>query len=308
MRDVCIQEHLIPGREWSLRIQTSRGEALATVRGRAVSIWVAGALGCALASQDPLVGALLVASLAAVAGGCAGWRRARPLLLAVLVAGLVATLLTFCFSHVGTTVLFSLPAGWVVLGGPWTLEAIAYGVESGLVLAAAVLSVAPLSLLLDASELIDALPRGLDRTGATVASSLNLVPAVARSVRETAEAQRLRGLRTRRLAAWIEVLVPVMLTSIEDSLQLAEAMEARGYGEGRRTHYPATAGDPRDLLVAGAALAALAVVIALRAANVIGTWQPYPAFSLPPAGPLQLLPALLLLGPLWRWRRSPSTA
>lgn len=276
------------------------------MRGRAVAVWVAGALGCALVAQDPFEGVLLVASLVVVTGGCAGWRRTRPLLVAVLVAGLVATLLTFALSHVGTTVLFTLPAAWVVLGGPWTVEAIAYGVQSGLVLAAAVLSVAPLSLLLDASELIDALPRGLDRTGATVASSLNLVPAVARGVRETAEAQRLRGLRTRRLAGWLEVLVPVILTSIEDSLQLAEAMEARGYGTGRRTHYPATPGDPRDLVIAGAALAALAAVVALRLTGVIGAWQPYPALSLPPAGPLQLLPPLLLLGPLWRWRRSPS--
>ena len=276
------------------------------MRGRAVATWVVGALGCALVAQDPFLGLLLVAALAVVAGGCAGWGRARPLLLAVLIAGLVATLLTFCLSHVGTTVLFTLPPAWVVLGGPWTVEAIAFGLQAGLTLAAAVLSVAPLSLLLDTSELIDALPRGLDRTGATVASSLNLVPAVARSVRETAEAQRLRGLRTRRVGAWLEVLVPVILTSIEDSLQLAEAMEARGYGEGRRTHYPVAAGDPRDLLVAGFALAALAMVVALRMTGVIGTWQPYPTFSLPPAGPLQVLPALLLLGPLWRWRRSPS--
>lgn len=278
------------------------------MRGRAVAIWVAGTLGCVLVAQDPFVGVLLVASLVIVIGGCAGWRRARPLLLAVGVAGLVATVVTFCLSHVGTTVLFTVPDAWGVLGGPWTLEAIAYGVQSGLVLAAAVLSVAPLSLLVDASELIDALPPGLDRTGATVASSLNLVPAVARGVRETAEAQRLRGLRTRRLGGWLEVLVPVILTSIEDSLQLAEAMEARGYGAGRRTHYPAAAGDPWDLLVAGAAMGALAVVVGLRLTGLIGTWQPYPTLSLPPAGPLQLLPPLLLLGSLWRWRRSPSRA
>ncbi len=278
------------------------------MRGRAVAIWVIGALGCALVGQDPVESALLVASLAVVAAGCAGWRRARPLLVGVLIAGLIATLLTFSLAHVGTTVLFTLPQGWVVLGGPWTVEAIGYGVQSGLLLAAAVLSVAPLSLLLDASELIDALPRGLDRTGATVASSLNLVPAVARSVRETAEAQRLRGLRTRRLAGWVEVLVPVVLTSIEDSLQLAEAMEARGYGEGRRTHYPAAPTDARDLAIAAAALAALGAVIVLRWTGVIGTWQPYPTLSMPPVSPLPLLPPLLLLAPLWRWRRSPSAA
>lgn len=276
------------------------------MRGRAVAIWVVGALGCALVAQDPVQTALLVASLAAVAAGCAGWGRARPLLLAVLVAGLIATLLTFGLAHVGTTVLFTLPDSWLVLGGPWTLEAVAYGVQSGLVLAAAVLAVAPLSLLLDAAQLIDALPRGLDRTGATVASSLNLVPAVARSVRETAEAQRLRGLRTRRFGGWTDVLVPVVLTSIEDSLQLAEAMEARGYGEGRRTHYPAGGPGAGDLLPAAASLLALAGVIGLRAAGVIGTWEPYPTLSPPPVSPLMLIPALLLLVPLWRWRRSRS--
>ncbi|MGH7912271.1 MAG: energy-coupling factor transporter transmembrane component T [Candidatus Dormibacteraceae bacterium] len=278
------------------------------MRGRAVAVWVAGALGCALVAQDPVLDLLVLAASIAVVAACAGLRRSRSLLLAVAVAALMATLLTFALSHVGATVLLQLPGAWPLLGGPWTLEALAFGAQSGIVLAAAVLSVAPLSLLVDATALLDALPRGLDRTGAMVASSLNLVPAIAQSARETAEAQRFRGLRTRRLGGWIEVLVPVILTSIEDSLQLAEAMEARGYGGGRRTHYPAQRPDPGDLLVAGAALLALAVVIALHAGGLVGSWQPYPVLTWPSMTPLELLPPLLLLLPIWRWRRSPSTA
>lgn len=276
------------------------------MRGRAVGGWVAGALGCALVAQDPVLDILVLAAVASVVIGIAGWVRTRALLLGVAVAALLAALVTFALSHVGSTVVFQLPPGWLVVGGPWTLEALAFGAQSGIVLAAAVLAVAPLSLFLDAAELLDALPRGLDRTGAVVASSLNLVPAIARSARETAEAQRLRGLRTRRLGAWLEVLVPVVLTSIEDSLQLAEAMEARGYGSGRRTHYPAGRSEAADVAVAVAALTALGLTATLHATGTVGTWQPYPQLTLPTVAPPVVVPALLLLLPLWRWRRSPS--
>ncbi|MFZ0217011.1 MAG: energy-coupling factor transporter transmembrane component T, partial [Candidatus Dormiibacterota bacterium] len=223
-------------------------------------------------------------------------------------AGLCATLLTFALSHLGATVLFALPDAWPALGGPWTLEALGYGVLSGVLLATAVLAVAPLSLLIEPHELLGALPSGLDRTGAALSASLNLVPAIARSVRATAEAQRLRGWRPGGPRSWGEVVVPVVLTSIEDSIQLAEAMEARGYASGRRTRYRAESWNAADLVVALSGVLALAIVVALRLSGVMPDWQPYPTLSLPGPPPLEVLPAVLLLLPLWRWRRSRSTS
>ena len=99
------------------------------------------------------------------------------------------------------------------------------------------LAAAPLSLVLQPHSLVDALPGALARTGAAIGTALNLIPGIARSATEIRDAQRMRGWRPRRVREWPDLAVPVVLTALEGSITLAEAMEARGYGSGARTHY-----------------------------------------------------------------------
>src|SRR5260370_33899175 len=82
---------------------------------------------------------------------------------------------------------------------------------------------------------MDALPAALSRSGAAIAASLNLMPSVSASFVQVSEAQRLRGWRPRGPRSWAEVVVPVVLTSVEGSIQLAESMEAPGFGSDPRT-------------------------------------------------------------------------
>src|SRR5581483_5131055 len=128
------------------------------MRGRAVAAWSAACLLIVLLSTNPAYRllVLVIAAFAVVAG--AGPGRVRPLLAATGAAGLVAAALNFGLSHVGGDVLFELPASWPAVGGRYTLEALVYGVLTGVTLAAAVVAVAPLSLLLEPHELVEALP------------------------------------------------------------------------------------------------------------------------------------------------------
>ena len=91
--------------------------------------------------------------------------------------------------------------------------------------------------MLQPHALVDALPGALARTGAAIGTALNLIPGIARSATEIRDAQRMRGWRPRRVREWPDLAVPVVLTALEGSITLAEAMEARGYGSGARTHY-----------------------------------------------------------------------
>src|SRR5439155_83909 len=84
---------------------------------------------------------------------------------------------------------------------------------------------------------------------AALAASFNLVPAVARSFTAVREAQLMRGWRPRGPGSWGELVVPVVLTTIEDSIQLAESMEARAFGSGRRTHYAISTWSRLDALI-----------------------------------------------------------
>ena len=269
---------------------------------RAVAAWSAASLFIVLFTTNPAYKALvLAAALTALVAG-AGWRRIRGWLTAVIVIAAFTTLLNFISAHLGTTVLFQLPTQIPALGGPYTLEAIGFGFSAGITVAAAVLSAAPFSLLLASNEVVDALPAALSRTGTAIAASLNLVPAVATSVVQVTEAQRLRGWRPRGLRSWSEIVIPVVLTSIEGSIQLAETMEARGFGSGPRTAArPSRMGRSDWLLVATSAVA-LALFATSRAVGWAADWFPYPTLAAPAIDPRPLAACLLLLAPALLWR------
>ena len=269
---------------------------------RAVAAWSACCLFIVLYTTNPVYKVLvLAAALSALAAG-AGIRRIRGLLIAVLLVSAFATALNFVSAHLGTTVLFELPAQIPALGGPYTVEALVFGASGGVTISAAILAAAPFSLLLDSHEVMDALPAALSRTGVAIASSLNLVPAVATSFVEVTEAQRLRGWRPRGPRSWIDVVVPVVLTSVEGSIQLAESMEARGFGSGARTAMASHALGRSDwLLVAASGLALVAFAVS-RAAGWAADWYPYPTLTFPAMDPRPIAACLLLFAPVLVWR------
>jgi energy-coupling factor transport system permease protein len=141
------------------------------------------------------------------------------------------------------------------------------------------------------------MPAPLERTGIALATSLNLVSGFGRTFAAVRDAQRMRGWRPRGLRSWNEVLVPVVLTAIEDSVLLAEAMEARGFGAGRRTSYAMARWNRWDLTVVVAALGAVALFMGLRLAGAQIDWYPYPTMYLPPINPALVAACLALALP-----------
>jgi energy-coupling factor transport system permease protein len=269
---------------------------------RAVAAWSATCIFIVLSTTNPAYkAAVLVAALAALATGV-GLRRMRGLLTGVALIAAFAVLLNFVSAHLGATVLFALPDQVPALGGPYTLEALAFGATGGLTVAAAILAAAPFSLLLASHEVMDALPAALSRTGAAIAASLNLVPAVAASFVQVTEAQRLRGWRPRGPRSWSEVVVPVVLTSVEGSIQLAESMEARGFGSGQRTSVKPRSMKRSDWLLAGASGAAVTIFFISQAAGWAAPWYAYPTLTPPSIDVRPLAACLLLFAPVLIWR------
>lgn len=269
---------------------------------RAVAAWSAACLFIVLFTTNPAYKAMvLAAAIAALAAG-AGLHRMRGLLTAVVLIAAFATLLNFVSAHLGTTVLFRLPSDVPGIGGPLTLEALAAGLSGGLTVGAAIVAAAPFSLMLASHEVMDALPAALSRTGAAIAASLNLVPSVTSSFMQVSEAQRLRGWRPRGPRSWAEVIVPVVLTSVEGSIQLAESMEARGFGSGPRTSLGSSPLRRSDWWVVGASSAAVTAFIAAHATGLAVDWYPYPTLVLPAVGVAPLAACLLLFAPVATWR------
>jgi len=258
---------------------------------RSLAAWSASGLVIALSTSNPAyrVVVLLCALNLLLARGRRG-SGTRILLTGVGIAGLIATLLTLLLSHTGQHVVARLPAGIPAIGGPLTLEALAFGLATGLGIAAALLAVAPLTLVSLPHELVDALPSPLARTGAALGAALNLIR----------EAQRMRGWRARRVVDWPAVAVPVVLTAIEGSMTLAEAMESRAYGTGARTHFGIQRWAPHDTLVSVTALLGAAGFLALVATGAAPGWFPFPTLAVPAISVPALLCCALLVVPSLR--------
>jgi energy-coupling factor transport system permease protein len=252
----------------------------------------------ALSTDNPVYrGLVALAALNVLLTWLPPGRRLRPLVMALLIAAGIGALINVLAGHSGADVITKLPADWPLVGGALTFESLAFGGAIGLGLVAALLAVAPLSLVLEPHDVVDAMPGPLERTGIAVATSLNLVSGFGRTFTAVRDAQRMRGWRPRGLRSWNEVLVPVFLTAIEDSVLLAEAMEARGFGSGRRTSFARTTWTRWDLVVVAAALGAVAVFVGARLANVAVDWYPYPTLYLPPVSPVLVAGCLALALP-----------
>jgi len=273
----------------------------------ALAAWSAAGLAVALASSSPAYRAVVLgagAVMLAVGGTRAGVAR-RPLAIAIGAAWIGAVALNLLLSHTGATVLVTLPAWLPLVGGQLTFEAAAFGADTGLGIAACVLVVAPLAWQLAPDELLDAVPRHLESIGAALATTLALAPGLARSYRAVVEAQTMRGWRPRGLRSWADVLVPVALTAMEDSLLAAEAMEARAFGSGPRTRAQGLGWRPADGLTAAVAVLAAAAFVGARAAGLQEDWLTYPTLGAPPADAVLLVAASLLwLPPVLLWLRS----
>jgi len=132
--------------------------------------------------------------------------------------------------HEGNIVLLRLPTNWPLVGGAITLEAVAFGASSGLVVWTLIMLFAAFNTVVDASELIRLAPPVFYQASIITSIGLTFVPQMIASAQEIREAQRVRGHRFRSWRDLIPLVMPLLTTSLERAMMLAESMEARGFG------------------------------------------------------------------------------
>jgi energy-coupling factor transport system permease protein len=132
--------------------------------------------------------------------------------------------------HIGQIVLFNLPESWPIIGGPITLEAVIAGAVSGLALLTILFVFAAFNAVVDHYQLLRATPSFLFQAGVVISIAITFVPQMVISAREIRQAQRIRGHRFRGLRDLLPLVIPLLANSLERSIQLAETMEARGFG------------------------------------------------------------------------------
>jgi len=199
---------------------------------RAWLLWALTVLVTASSSRNPLYVVLILLIVAVTDAALAddNGRRLPMTLRFAAVAVPLAALFNALVAHIGETVLFHLP-GWLpMLGGPVTLEAVLFGVTNGLVLTLIFGGFSLFNRATPVRDLVGLAPRAFHEAGVVLSIALTLMPQTSRGLRRIREAQAVRGHRVRGLRDWLPIVVPLLVSGLERSMGLAEAMVARGYG------------------------------------------------------------------------------
>lgn len=133
--------------------------------------------------------------------------------------------------------LFRLPEihlpSWLVgirLGGEVTSQRLLTTFHECAILISLVLIFGAANALVSPRSLMKTFPRALYNVSTTILVATSTLPQLVRSFSRIKNAQRLRGQSHSTITSWRKVSVPLLEESLERALDLATAMEARGYG------------------------------------------------------------------------------
>jgi energy-coupling factor transport system permease protein len=257
--------------------------------------------GAGLCGALALTGALylhpliLSAALAAIVltGVVAGVGREilRSLRFALPFALLIAVINPLVYPE-GDTLLFR---GGEILGRQIdiTLEATAAGLLNGLRVIVIVTAFGLMSAAVDPDELLKMFRRVSYRSALTATLATRLVPVLARDATRMGDAARCRPHPPGRLT----VARAALAGALDRAVDVAAALEVRGYSLGGRTARAARPWSRHDWRVAGAAVV-IALVAVVGAVVGVGSVEPYPTLEVETGGTEVLMSGLILLAAL----------
>jgi energy-coupling factor transport system permease protein len=203
---------------------------------------------------------------------------------------LIAVALNAVASQNGATLLVR---GGSFLGRSWdiTLEAVVYGAVMGLRLLVLILIFGLYSSCVDPDEVLRLLRRVSYRSALTAALATRLVPVLARDAERMRDAARCRPEPPGRA----RVLRASLAGALERAVEVAAALEVRGYAGGGRTRLARRPWSRHDVRVLASALLIVGAAIAGRIAGV-GAYTAYDTTHVAAgAGELALACALVVL-------------
>jgi energy-coupling factor transport system permease protein len=178
---------------------------------------------------------------------------------------------------IAALVTVALRTGLVLLG---TVSAsnVAFAFLEGLRLATILVVFGTFNAVTDPFGVVRLAPRRFHEPALAAALALSIAPRTVASVARVREAQRLRGIQVSPLRSLPALAVPVLEAGMDQAVTLAESMDARGHGRGRRSRYrPQRWSAPAAAIAAGSLSAALVFLAAS-----FGGW----AVLHPPTSPL----------------------
>jgi energy-coupling factor transport system permease protein len=182
------------------------------------------------------------------------------------------------FSHRGRHVIME------VFGQPFTLESLLYGLISvGTILAVLILFTS-YQVVITPPKFLRVFGSLFPKTALMTTVAIRFVPLMRRRLMEIAAVQRTKGIDiaagrlTKRISDGMKLLQLLLSVSLEEALQTADAMKAKGYGTGPRGRFEEYHFSHMDRIV-------LTLLVILAAACLAGRMQGYGDFPIFPVMP-----------------------
>ena len=241
-------------------------------------VWATCAGAVAFTTTDPFYLALLVAVAWFVYANCRVPGPTARSFRVFAVAGLLA---------------MGIRTALVFLG---TVDAsnVAFAALEGARLAALLIVFGTFNAVTDPFGVVRLAPRRFHEPALAAALALSIAPRTIATAGRVREAQQLRGIRTARWSGLPSLAVPVLESGMEEAVTLAESMDARGHGRGRRTRYRPEHWTPAGVATASAAGVAACVFLAAAWTGRGGLHPSTDPLTWPAADPW-LIGAMLLL-------------
>jgi energy-coupling factor transport system permease protein len=208
-------------------------------------LWAVAVAASIQVAPNPLYVALAIAVVALVTESHrreSRIARALPVLLAVgVVFSALRVLLVLLTTHLGGDTFATVPEatlprllGGFTVGGALEWPVLWQAAAEGFVVIGVMAAFGGFNALASHHELVQRLPRAFHEAGVVLTVALAFVPSTLIAVGQVREADRSRtGGRPVRRGRLVRLVVPVLETGLERAVNLAESMDARGFGRGR---------------------------------------------------------------------------
>ena len=189
----------------------------------------------------------------------------------------MTAVINLIFNHQGITVISYLPSG-----NPLTFEAVIYGICASLMLLSVICHFSCYSKIMSSDKFIYLFGKIIPSMSLIISMTLRFVPRFLRELKEISRAQRCigrdmgKGSLISRLKNGLSILSIMTTRALENAVETADSMNARGYGVAGRTAYSIYTFEKRDRL-------ALVAILLLGGYTLLGAVMGWADFSFFPA-------------------------
>lgn len=248
--------------------------------------YIATVMGLVMFTRHPLVIGLALGGAVLFLLASEGLQSSKKVLGISLLLILLVTLTNPLFMHRGATPLF------VIFGKVATLESLLYGGVSGAMMAAVILWFKGYGAVMTSDKFLYLFGRIFPKLSLVLSMALRFIPLFVRQIRAVYQAQKTLGLYdsgalSDRFLGGARVFSAVLTWALENAIDTAHSMRARGYGLPGRTSFSLFSFGKTDRQ-------ALAAIALLAAAAVFGAWKGtldfryYPVVRMPETAPIDL--------------------